>query len=116
MKERRKNDRKPYAKVTDVTGYDGVKREWRYDEHAKRYRKYEGDVYLGSISGQYLPDPDKLEESRRYIHYDDISRIAGEAIRLNKDPVKHILTATKPMPATPATRAMWEHWQEVKDA
>lgn len=115
MEDRRQNERTPMVKVSDdQNGPNGVPTKWMYDPDVKKYKRYQGEIFLSSIRGGQLPDPDLLEQSRRYITVSDIEALVRAAEKRNKDPVQFLIDNAKPRPVQKATRDMWNHWKGVK--
>lgn len=73
---------------------------WRYDDVLQRYFRLQDDGSVsGLIFGRFLPDPEKLWQSR--LDAADVARVS----RIGQE--------LKP---APATFALWKHWQGVKNA
>lgn len=126
MKDRRENERTPLVKVSDdQNGPNGIPTEWHFDADVKKYKRYQGDIFLSSIRGRNLPDPYEMAKSRKatiielvkHVSAEKIAELAGKALAKGKDPEKEILKMLEPKAApAQALYDMWSHWQGVKDA
>lgn len=73
---------------------------WRFDDAANKYiRLQEDGTVSGLIEGRFLPDPAILWQAR-----------------LDRADVARSSDAGQAMKPAPATFALWDHWQGVKNA